>query len=145
MEFIGRIVPAGGIVAAILAIAALWPNKTVLAEQAASKPPSPLTSSAPGSLDANLFKIPQAAPIGDFDKLKFGKSRQETPEFALSDRIDLGSHVLRFDTSRSAVDSIPRVGIDNADPSLLNQAMPGAKSSPMMPSYFGLTFTTPTH
>jgi hypothetical protein len=126
---IGR---AAGIVAGVFVFAAWQPPRPALAQ------PAPVT------LSPDLYKLPPPAPNvdpGTFSADKFGN---ESPGFTLPDRIDLGGSVLRFDTRRSAVDSVPRVGIDNADPALLNPGIPTRKESPLTPSYFGLTLTTPT-
>jgi hypothetical protein len=128
-----RIARAAGIVAGVFAFAALSLHIQALAQPAAV------------TLDPDLFKLPPPAPSVDLGKFGADKFGTGGSEFTLPNRIDLGSSMLRFDTSRSAIDDGPRVGIDNADPSLLNPRIPTRKDSPLTPNYFGLTFTAPTH
>lgn len=63
----------------------------------------------------------------------------------LPNKFDLGNSQLRFDTNRKEIDPIPRIGIDAADPRVLNPNLPQEKTSPLKPDYFGFTISTPTH
>ena len=138
-----RIACAAGIVAGVFAFAASWPHEPALAAQATSTASS--SADAPAALTPDLFKLPPSTSSVDLGKFSTDKFGTEGAEFTLPNRIDLGSSMLRFDTSRSVIDNGPRVGIDNADPSLLNPGIPTRKDSPLTPNYFGLTFTSPTH
>ena len=96
---------------------------------------------APVPLDPYLLKPP--AP--GFEKpVTPGPENDKGAKLELPDHIDLGTSQLRFDTNRKAVDSTPRVGIDTADPTVLNPRLPQEKASPLKPDYFGFTLSTPT-
>jgi hypothetical protein len=95
--------------------------------------------SAPFSLDPNLL-----TPAPGFEKPTAASPQDEKDsKLTLPDHIDLGTSQLRFDTDRN--DPIPRVGIDQVDPSLVDPRLPAEKSSPLKPKYFGFTLSTPTH
>ena len=122
--------------AAVLVSALLLASATALAGNAASK--APLAVAPPLTLDANPSALSPSA-LGDVDK--FGKSTAEAPDVKIPDSIKLGNGTLRFDAGRTAVDPIPRVGLDATDPAVL----PTPKDQDLPPGYFGLTLTTPTH
>jgi len=137
----------GGILAALFIFVALPPMSAARGQQTAGAPPTKFepVASAPPLLDPDLFKLPQLAPNYDLDKLDLSRFRKEAPEFALPDRIDLGSYMLHLDTSRKGIDSAPRAGIDSGETSNLNSVLPTPKQSSIIPNYFGLKLTTPMH
>jgi hypothetical protein len=127
------------VAAGLFAFFVSWPHVAALAQQ-----PAEAASLAPLTLDPNLLKPP--APGSDFDKLSTARPQDDTSaKLELPDHINLGTSQLRFDTRREAVDSTPRVGIDAADPTVLNPRLPQEKASPLKPDYFGFTLSTPTH
>jgi hypothetical protein len=127
------------VAAGLFALFVFWPHAAALAQQPAEAAPS-----APLTLDPNLLKLP--APGSDFDKPSTARPQDDTSaKLDLPDHIDLGTSQLRFDTSRKTVDSVPLVGIDAADPKVLNPRLPHENASPLKPDYFGFTLSTPTH
>jgi len=127
------------VVAGLFALFVSWPHAAALAQQPAVAAPS-----VPLTLDSNLLKPP--APGVGLDKPPAAKPEDDkSSPLALPDHIDLGTSQLRFDTSRKTVDSIPRLGIDAADPKVLNPGLPHGNASPLKPDYFGFTLSTPTH
>lgn len=110
-------------------------------------PTSHFEPAAPGAdpLDRKLLKIPHAASVPDKGKFEARNAQTDQPDMKIPDTIDLGKSMLRFDASRSAISSGPRVGIEALDPSVLNPGIPVRKDSPLTPSYFGLTLSTPIH
>jgi hypothetical protein len=125
------------LIAALFAVAAL-PFTTALAEEPANSAPTP-----PISLDPNMLKPP--APATESPPTVKPLRDGAGSKIDLPTKFDLGTSELRLDTSRKAVDSIPRVGIDAADPKVLNPNLPQEKDSPLKPDYFGITISTPTH
>jgi hypothetical protein len=147
MDLAVRIMRGGGILAAIFVFSALAPNSAARGQPAVAPPPpqfEPAPAAAP-LLDPKLFNFPPAAPNHDLGKLDLGKFRNETPDLALPNRIDLGSYMLHLDTGRKGVGSVPRAGLDSGETSNLNLILPAQRQSPLMPDYFGLKLTTPTH
>jgi len=131
--------------AAVFALAVLPLVDAAHSDEAAiAPPPSHFEPAAPGQKlrDPDLFKFSHAAPNNKTGKFNADKFQKDSPGVKLPTTIDLGNSMLRFDTSRSTG---TRVGIDEKDPALLNPGIPTRKDSPLTPSYFGLTFTTPTH
>ena len=103
----------------------------------------PAVESPSVKFNPDIFKLPVAP---DFGTGGFSVPKPESDKaVALPDRVDLGGSVLRFDTSRDALAAAPKTGIDEADQSVLNPGIRTRKDSPLQPSYFGLTLTTPTH
>jgi hypothetical protein len=95
---------------------------------------------APLALDS----LPPPAP--GFEKPEGLKPRDEKDsKLELPTQLNLGNSQLRLDTNRKEIDPIPRIGIDAADPAVLNPNLPQEKASPLKPGYFGFTITTPTH
>jgi hypothetical protein len=142
MDLAIRIMRGGGILAAIFVFGALSPNGAARGQPAVAPPP-PQFEPAPAILpllDPKLFNFPPAAPNHDL-----GKGRNETPNLALPNRIDLGSYMLHLDTGSKGVGSASRAGIDSGETSNLNLILPAQRQSPLMPDYFGLKLTTPTH
>lgn len=92
-------------------------------------------------LDPDLLKIPSTLPSGSASKFERGKTADNAPQFALPDRVGLGSHVLRLDTSRKQTDFTPRLGGDGTQSGPLT-GLTNKKSTPL-PNYFGLTLSTP--
>jgi hypothetical protein len=142
----------GGVGVAIFMLAAmlatLSPARAAEPDQVAvAPPPSHFEPAAPGAdlLSPNLLKIPHAASVPDKGKFEARNAQKDQPDMKIPDTIDLGKSLLRFDASRSAISSGPRVGIDGLDPSVLNPGIPVRKDSPLTPSYFGLTLSTPIH
>jgi hypothetical protein len=81
-----------------------------------------------------------------FEKPEDIKPRDEKDsKLELPTQFDLGTSQLRLDTNRKEIDPIPRVGIDAAEPTVLNPNLPQEKPSPLKPGYFGFTISTPTH
>lgn len=105
----------------------------------------PVAPSPAITLDPNLFKVPPPTANAEIGTFSAGKSNDPATGFSIPNTIDLGSAALRFDTSRSALSSGPKVGIDSVEPQVLNPGIPTRKDSLLTPSYFGLTLTTPTH
>lgn len=137
-----------GVAAAIFMLSALPLARAADTDEVAvAPPPSHFEPAAPGAdlLDPNLLKIPHAASVRDHGKFEARNAQTDKPDLTIPDTIDLGKSMLRFDASRSAINSGPRVGIDALDPSVLNPGIPARKDSPLTPSYFGLTLTTPIH
>lgn len=122
----------------VLASVAAYAGPTVRTQSAASSP----AGSIPLGPDA--FKLP-AVPDYEAGGFRAQESNRDKAGAGLPDRVDLGKSVLRFDTNRSALNSGPKVGIDDADQTVLNPGIPTHKDSPLQPNYFGLTLTTPTH
>ena len=143
MHFAGRNLSRLGTFAAALAIA-LLPQSAAFAGKTASKAKALASPSAPLSLDPNSTSLSPSALGYDVDNLETGRSGDRKPDLKIPDRIKLGDHTLRFDTSRKAIDTIPRVGPDAPGASVLNQHPPVDNDLPT-PDYFGLTLTTPTH
>jgi hypothetical protein len=142
MDLAVRIMRGGGILAAIFVFGALSPNGAARGQPAVAPPP-PQFEPAPAILpllDPKLFNFPPAASNHDL-----GKGRNETPNLALPHRIDLGSYMLHLDTGSKGVGSASRAGIDSGETSNLNLILPAQRQSPLMPDYFGLKLTTPTH
>ena len=63
------------------------------------------------------------------------------PDVKIPDNIKFGDRTLSFEADRKPADSIPRVGLDAADPEIL----PKSKDQDLPPAYFGLKLTIPTH
>ena len=146
MDFAVRLARGGCVLAAFLVLVALPPHNAARGQQAAGAPPTQFAPApaAPPLLDPNLFRLPHSAPDYDLDKLDLSRFRKDTPDFALPNRIDLGSSILHFDTGRKGIDSALRAGVDNGEMSNLNSVLPVPKQSPILPNYFGLKLTAPT-
>jgi len=119
-------------------LAAALAGGAALAGDAESKPAA---EAVPPSVtfDPKQFVVPQLGEsIGNFTA---GTSGEQKSGIAIPNKIDLGPSQLRFDAGRK--DPIPRVGIDAADPTVLNPNLPQQKDSPLTP-YVGFTLSTPT-
>jgi hypothetical protein len=114
----------------------LLTSASALAGKAVSKAPAAVAPPLP--LDASSSTL-SPSELGD-DAL-LGRSSADSSDIKIPDSIKFGNGTLRFDTSRKAVDSIPRVGLDAKDPAVL----PVPKDQDLPTSYFGLTLTAPTH
>jgi hypothetical protein len=143
MDWGARLMRGGIIIAAFFVVCA-WPaTNAARGEQTSGAQPAP---SDPALLDLNLSKFSNSGPDYGLSKLELGKFRKDTPELAFPDSIDLGGHLLRLDTSRNVVDFVPRAVTDAPDLSdIIMPVRSSKKRSRSMQSYFGLTFTTPTH
>jgi hypothetical protein len=125
-----------GTLAAALVGTLLLTNAMAVAGKAASKAHAAVAPKL--SLDGNPSAL-SPSQLGDDSGLD--KTVPDTPDMKIPDRIKFGNGTLRFDTSRKAVDTIPRVGLDAKDPAVL----PAPKDQDLPTSYFGLTLTAPTH
>lgn len=74
------------------------------------------------------------------DPPKSDKAAADKPDVKIPDNIKFGDRTLSFEADRKAADSIPRVGLDAADPEIL----PKSKDQDLPPAYFGLKLTVPT-
>lgn len=120
-------------VGAVIAVLALSAAPSSAAAQAAK--------SVVGSPTANTLP-----PAPGFEEPKKAKPTDEKePGLELPTKFELGNSQLRVDTNRKEIDPIPRVGIDAADPRVLNPNLPQEKTSPLKPGYFGFTISTPTN
>jgi hypothetical protein len=135
---VGKMPRSFGTVAALLAAllaVLLAANGAVRAKDAAGKPPV----APPLSLDTSAPMLSPSALGADTGN--FEKSTADQPDLKIPDSIKFGNNTLRFDTDRTSVDSIPRVGLDTTD----RHVLPMPKDEDLPPTYFGLTLTTPTH
>jgi hypothetical protein len=107
---------------------------------------SPIAAQTKKSSDGAPYKIEALPPAPGFEEPKAANPKDEKdPGLELPTKFGLGSSQLRLDTNRKEIDPIPRVGIDAADPTVLNPNLPQEKASPLKPGYFGFTISTPTH
>jgi hypothetical protein len=105
--------------------------------------PAAVIAQTPPPHSRNVDTLPLAP---GFEKPEDIKPRDEKDsKLELPTQFDLGNSKLRLDTNRKEIDPIPRVGIDAADPKVLNPNLPQEKESPLKPGYFGFTISTPTH
>jgi hypothetical protein len=135
MPLAGRRPSSLGILTAILVGALLLTSAPALAGKAVSKAPAAVAPPLP--LDASSSTL---SPFELGDDTLLGRS-SDSSDIKIPDSIKFGNGTLRFDTSRRAVDTIPRVGLDAKDPAVL----PAPKDQDLPTSYFGLTLTAPTH
>ncbi|MEP7029504.1 MAG: hypothetical protein ABI830_01075 [Pseudolabrys sp.] len=125
-----RKIGVGGVVAVFLCAA--WTPGVARAQQAgAIAPPQYWAPLQPPTFDAQAFNVPEA---GRNSAVNFNKFRKEIPNVSVSDRVDLGGSMLRFDTSRSVAEGFTRAEAE--PPGLLNKKKPAQ-------NYFGLTLIAP--
>lgn len=133
MRYLGRFAGSIGTFAGVLVCALLLAGGAAFAGKASAGKPA---VAAPPSLDPDGSALSPSA-LGE---RKLGASAANKPDLQIPDSIKFGDHTLRFNTDPKSVDSIPRVGLDTVD----RHVLPTQKDNDLPPTYFGLTFTTPT-
>ena len=136
-----RILICGGTLAAIAATGA---PKAVHAQQ----PVAPSSQFAPietPKFDPDLLKPPQVALSPNVDKFKTDKADKAAPGWTVPKGIDVGKYQLQFDANHTSAVTAPRMDMDSGESSNLSKIAPGRREEPVLPNYFGLKLSAPTH
>jgi len=131
----------GGTLAVIAALGA--PNGAHAQQPAA--PSSQFAPIEPPKFDPDLLKPPQAALHTDADKFKMDKADNAAPGWTLPKGIDVGKYQLQFDANHTSAVTAPRMDMDSGESSNLSKIAPGRREEPVLPNYFGLKLSAPTH
>jgi hypothetical protein len=127
-------------IAGLAALVILAANVAHAQTAAESKIFAPIS---PPIFDADLLKTPQAAPPLDAASLKNEKSGKAAP--ALPKGFDLGKYQLEFDAKNSRDAAKSGLTTDSGEAANLSKLVPGQKQDRVLPNFFGLKLSTPTH
>jgi hypothetical protein len=134
----------GGTLAAVLIAAIGALNKAAHAQQAAA-PSAQFAPIETPKFDPDLLKPPHAALSTDVDKFRTDKSGNAAAGWTLPKGIDVGKYQLQFDANHTSAVTAPRMDMDSGESSNLSKIAPGRREEPVLPNYFGLKLSAPTH
>lgn len=98
---------------------------------------------SPPLFGSDLLRTPQAPPP-DAASLKVEKSSKAAPAPALPS-VGLGNYQLKFDAKNSRDAAKSGLATDSGESANLGRLGRGQKPDPVLPNFFGLKLSTPTH
>lgn len=114
----------------------------------AQQPGATTTQFAPvatPTIDPDWLKVPNAAAGTDAYKFKLDKTGPAAQPPAIPKGFDLGNYQFNFDTRHTRDVVAPGMATDSGEKSNLSKVAPGPKQNSVLPNYFGLKLSVPTH